>query len=93
MISPSDQGPDQPQRQPLEVIQSLISDTVGQAARAIPPAVGTAVTTFGFPLGLVLAILAFLLIQNRLDRRDPKLRTAALTEADTLLPFEGEDEL
>ncbi len=71
----------------------MISTTIDQATNVLKqPEVGAAVQTFGFPIGLLLAVLAFLVIQNRLDRRDPKLRAAPLTDADTLLPFELEDQ-
>src|SRR5205085_2295703 len=44
----------------------------------------------GFPVGSTLAVLAFLLVQDRLDRRDPKLALAPLS-ADERLAF-PEDE-
>ena len=40
----------------------------------------------GFPLLLLIAGAAFLLLQHRIDRRDPKLARPPLT-ADTGLPF------
>jgi len=42
---------------------------------------------------LMIAVLLFLLIQSRLDGRDPKLRAAPLTSAETILPFRDEDQL
>jgi hypothetical protein len=41
-------------------------------------AVGTA-KQLGFPLALALIVIAFLFIQDRLDRRDPKLALAPIT--------------
>jgi hypothetical protein len=41
-------------------------------------AVGT-VKQLGFPLALALIVIAFLLIQDRIDRRDPKLALAPIT--------------
>ena len=35
----------------------------------------------------MLAVLLFLIVQSRLDGRDPKLRSAPLKTADTYLPF------
>ena len=49
--------------------------------------------TFSFPLVLMLAVLLFLFIQSEVDRRDPKLRAAPRTVAETVIPFEEEDEL
>jgi hypothetical protein len=55
-----------------------------------PAAVAAVATTFGFPLALMLAVVLFLVIQSRLDGRDPKLRAAPLTTAETFLPFADE---
>jgi hypothetical protein len=41
----------------------------------------------------MLAVLLFLLVQRRLDDRDPKLRAALRSPADALLEFEDEDRL
>jgi hypothetical protein len=40
-----------------------------------------------FPLGLTLLVIAFLAIQGRLDRRDPKLRLAPIDSKHDLVPF------
>jgi hypothetical protein len=55
-----------------------------------PAAVAAVATTFGFPLALMLAVILFLLVQSRLDGRDPKLRAAPLTTAETYLAFADE---
>ncbi len=58
------------------------------AARLFRPEVAaTVATVFGFPILLALLVLLFLLVQSRVDHRDPKLRAAPLTLADTLVPF------
>jgi hypothetical protein len=41
----------------------------------------------GFPLGVLLMLVLFLLLQDRIDRRDPKL-TLAPGHADPDLPFD-----
>jgi hypothetical protein len=41
----------------------------------------------------MIAVVLFLLGQSRLDGRDPKLRAAPLTAAETLLMFRDEDSL
>jgi hypothetical protein len=67
---------------------------VDQVSRAVQPAAAAAVaSTFTFPLALMLAVLLFLLIQNRLDGRDPKLRVAAQTAGDTFMKFKNEVDL
>jgi len=38
----------------------------------------------------MVAVLLFLVVQSRLDGSDPKLRSAPLTTAETLLPFADE---
>jgi hypothetical protein len=65
-----------------------------QVSKVVRPEVAAAVaTTFGFPLALMAAVLAFLAVQSRLDVRDPKLRVAPQTLADTVLPFREEADL
>ena len=60
----------------------------------IKPAAAAAVASnFGFPLILMILVVIFLLVQSRLDARDPKLRVAPLTPADSLVAFRDEDEL
>ena len=56
-----------------------------------PAAVVAVASTFGFPIGLMVAVLLFLLIQDRLDGRDPKLRAAPLTADDSMLTFGDEE--
>jgi type VI protein secretion system component VasF len=69
--------------QPTDVAATVQSAaaTIGRIARRVP-------TEAAFPLGL-LALLAlvgaFLLVQHRIDRRDPKLALAPVTQ--TLLEF------
>ena len=67
---------------------------VAQVAFVVQPAAAAAVaSTFSFPLVLMLAVLLFLFIQSEVDRRDPKLRAAPGTVAETVIPFEEEAEL
>ena len=58
-----------------------------------PEAAVKVATTFGFPLGLMIAVVLFLIVQNQVDRRDPKLRTAPRHVYDTIVPFREEYEL
>ena len=64
--------------------------TKGVKAAVKTEAVSAVAQTFGFPLALMLAVLIFLLIQSRLDERDPKLRRAPLTPAETTVLFVNE---
>jgi len=65
--------------------------TVGSVVK--PAAAAAVATTFSFPLALMLAVLIFLLGQSFLDRRDPKLRAAPDSTAETSVPFEEEEKL
>lgn len=69
--------------------------TVFDGVRTVvkPQAAVAVATTFGFPLVLTLAVLLFLIVQSRLDRRDPKLATGADEAEQTPLAFEEEDVL
>jgi hypothetical protein len=42
---------------------------------------------FSFPLILAILVVAFLAIQGRIDRRDPKLRLAPVDSKHDLIPF------
>ena len=77
--------------------QGIVETIIGLATEGVkavvrPEAVATVATTFTFPLLLVLAVLLFLLVQSRLDSRDPKLRSAPLTTDDALVSFEEDVE-
>jgi hypothetical protein len=73
---------------------AIISGVADQIRTTVKPAAAAAVATeFSFPLILMIAVLLFLVIQSRLDGRDPKLRAAPLTAAETILPFRDEDQL
>ena len=75
-------------------IDGIIGGVAERIRTTVKPAAAAAVATaFGFPLILMIAVLLFLLVQSRLDGRDPKLRSAPLTVADTVLPFRDEDQL
>jgi hypothetical protein len=58
-----------------------------------PEAAAAVATTFSFPLGLMVAVLGYLVAQGRVDQRDPKLRAAPQSTADTVVPFEEEAQL
>jgi hypothetical protein len=56
---------------------------VSKAVQGVVDAVSHAGGGTGFPLMLLFVVLAFLLMQNRIDRRDPKLALASVAADDT----------
>jgi hypothetical protein len=41
----------------------------------------------------MIAVVLFLVVQSRMDDRDPKLRLAPLTASETIVPFRDEEAL
>jgi hypothetical protein len=72
----------------VEAIIDLAADGTARGLR--PEAAATVVSTFGFPFALAGLVLLFLLGQPRLDDRDPKLRHAPRSMADTVVSFEDD---
>jgi hypothetical protein len=69
----------------------VLDSVADQAALIVKPAAAAAVaSSFAFPLILMVIVLFFLVIQPRIDGRDPKLRNAPRTTSETLVPFEEE---
>jgi hypothetical protein len=56
-----------------------------------PAAAVSVAATFGFPLILALAVVLYLVVQSRLDSRDPKLRYAPRSAGETYVAFGNED--
>jgi hypothetical protein len=75
----------------LGQIWTATTDSIGRAVS--PEAAAQVAKTFSFPLALMLAVLLFLIVQGRVDRRDPKLRAAPMTFLDTMVRFREEDDL
>ena len=70
----------------------MLTAVVNQVADALKPGVVAAVaTTFTFPIVLALFVLLFLVVQHRLDARDPKLRHAPSSAFETYIAFQEED--
>jgi hypothetical protein len=79
---------------PGAVVGQVVVAAVQQVARAVRPEAAVAVATeFTFPLALALAVVAYLVIQGQVDRRDPKLRMAPQHAGDTFLTFVAEEQL
>lgn len=73
---------------------AVVTEVVKGVKTAVKPEAATAIAqTFGFPLALMVAVLGFLVIQGRMDERDPKLRRAPLTAAETTVLFVNEADL
>jgi hypothetical protein len=47
---------------------------------------------FTFPLALAIAVLVFLVVQDQVDRRDPKLRVAPRDQREAFIRFEAEEQ-
>jgi hypothetical protein len=79
---------------PGGIAGSVIHEAATSVSTVVKPAAAAAVAaTFSFPLVLMFAVLFFLLVQRRLDDRDPKLRAAPRSQAEAWLEFEEEDRL
>lgn len=77
---------------PLDFLGSVFTGAVGNVGLILRPEAAIAVATeFTFPLALALAVALFLIVQDQLDRRDPKLRSAPRHPTDTLIRFEPEE--
>ena len=70
-------------------VGETVADTVDVYVK--PKAAAAVATTFTFPLTLMILVLIFLVVQPRVDRKDPKL--AAAEGGETLLGFQEEDQL
>jgi hypothetical protein len=79
---------------PFDVLGNVVIGAVGNVGLVIQPAAALAVASeFTFPLALAIAVLLFLVVQDQVDRRDPKLRTAPRNADETLMRFEPEEGL
>jgi hypothetical protein len=79
---------------PIGLIANVISGALRMAGTVVSADAAVAVAAeFRFPLILALAVLLFLVVQDQVDRRDPKLRAAPQHAAETLIGFKPEYEL
>ncbi len=80
--------------EPQAFLGAVVTEVVKSVSSAVKTEAATAVAqTFGFPIALMLAVFLFLLMQGRMDERDPKLRRAPLTGAETTVLFVDEADL
>jgi hypothetical protein len=68
----------------IPVIDDKVAEHVSKAVQGVVNAVSHAGGGTGFPLLLLFVVLAFLMMQNRIDRRDPKLALASVAADDTV---------
>ena len=73
----------------LQDVLNAVHEQVQSSLR--PEAVQAVAATFTFPLALAVLVLLFLVLQRRLDDRDPKLRYAPRSAGEAYLAFEEED--
>jgi len=77
---------------PLDFLGGVVTGAIGNVGLIIRPEAALAVATeFTFPLALAIAVLLFLVVQDQVDRRDPKLRAAPKSQSDTFIRFEPEE--
>ena len=71
------------------MLGGIVSFAADQVSNVVRPAAAAAVaTSFGFPLALMMVVLGYLVIQGRIDDRDPKLRSAPQSPLETIVPYE-----
>jgi hypothetical protein len=68
----------------IPVIHDQVTEHVSKAVQGVVNAVSHAGGGTGFPLLLLIVVAGFLLMQNRIDRRDPKLALASVAADDTV---------
>jgi hypothetical protein len=73
----------------IEAVLGAVSDQVESSVK--PAAVAAIAQTFTFPLALAALVVLFLLVQSRLDGRDPKLRYAPRSAGEVYIEFAEED--
>ena len=74
---------------PVDLVVNAFNETARTVGNVVKPEAAARVAqTFSFPLALALLVVIFLVVQPRLDDRDPKLRSAPRSPADLLVAFE-----
>ncbi|MDQ1698211.1 MAG: hypothetical protein QOG34_74, partial [Frankiaceae bacterium] len=68
----------------LPLVNDKLTKDVSSAVRSVVNAVSKAGGGTGFPLLLLVIVTGFLIVQSRIDRRDPKLALASVAADDTL---------
>lgn len=68
----------------LPEFHDQVTEHVSKAVQGVVNAVTHAGGGAGFPLLLLFIVLGFLLVQNRIDRKDPKLALASVAADDTI---------
>jgi hypothetical protein len=76
---------------PLAMVFDAAVEGVARVVK--PEAAAVVAVTFGFPLALSTLVVVFLMVQGRIDARDPKLRAAPRSHRETVIPFQEEEQL
>jgi hypothetical protein len=75
----------------MGAVLGAVSSMASQVQATVKPAAALSVaSTFTFPLALMVLVLLYILVESRLDARDPKLRAARGAATEPLIPFEDE---
>ena len=69
----------------------MVADSVSAVVQ--PAAAASVANTFSFPLALMVIVILFLVVQPRVDRRDPRLRAQSAASDEREIGFEEEDQL
>lgn len=78
----------QNKRQLNEVETAGAFNSGAPSLKELVEALGAAVQALTFPLGLALAVVAYLMVQGRIDAKDPKLALAAVDAEEEYLSFQ-----
>jgi hypothetical protein len=79
---------------PIGFVGQVVAAALGGVTWAVQPeAAITVAGEFTFPIALTVAVVAYLVVQGHIDRRDPKLRLAPQHVIETIVKFEPEAEL
>ena len=82
-------GTGHPGAGPVDLVLGMVNETARSVGNVVKPeAAARVASTFSFPLALALLVVIFLVVQPRLDDRDPKLRSAPRSPSDLLVAFE-----
>jgi hypothetical protein len=89
-----------PAKKPAPDLGTVVTDAVNEAADDVvagvntvvkPQAAATVANSFSFPLALMVIVVLFLIVQPRVDRRDPRLRALSAASDDREIGFLDED--
>ncbi len=98
--APRQEAPAKPAKKPAPDLPTAVGDAVGEAAADMvvgvntvvkPQAAAAVANSFSFPLALMVIVVLFLIVQPRVDRRDPRLRALSNSSDEREIGFQDED--